>query len=89
MNVYIVTVVDGNSVGLTGVFATRALANAEVVRLITNNPDVLLTVTEADVVGSPEQEMPEHSPESSWEGHVDRQGGSFDEQEIVDHYGWR
>lgn len=33
----------------------------------------------------------DHSTEvrSSWEGHVDRQGGSFTDQEIADSYTWR
>jgi hypothetical protein len=83
MYVYLVTVTEITlpvRSFVAGVYATRSLADSEAARICKEMPDeVVTTVTETEVIGA----------QNSWEGQVDRQGGSFDDREIVDHYGWR
>ena len=92
MFVYIVTVTELTlpvRSFVAGVYANRSLADAEAARIITVIPEEVTTsVTETEVIGYQDQPI---KPDiaNSWVNQVDRQGGSFDDREIADHYGWR
>jgi len=92
MYVYLVTVTEITlpvRSFVAGVYATKTLAESEAVRIRNIIPDeITTTVTETEVIGYVEQPT---KPDiaNSWINQVDRQGGSFDDSEIIDHYGWR
>ena len=89
MYVYLVTVTELTlpvRSFVAGVYATKALAESESVRIRNEIQDKVTTsVTETDVIG---YETIPIKPDvtNSWVNQVDRQGGAFDDIEIIDRF---
>ena len=75
---------------VSGIYATNELAEDAATNIRTNllDVDIRVTVTETEVIGFEEQPV---KPDmgNGWVNQVDRQGGSFDDREILNSYTWR
>jgi hypothetical protein len=87
MFVYIVTVNEATRSFMSGIYATKDLAEDERKRIRAIFPFIDISVTETEVIGFDDAKMgksTEKSINDSWVGQVDRQGGSFTDNEIAE-----